>query len=67
MKLTTAQRLKLCNLSGYIDGILEMECKQSGKDKGEYRDDPVYNALLSALAGIEEALEQDDLLVNMDL
>ncbi|MDR2806288.1 MAG: hypothetical protein LBB85_11770 [Dysgonamonadaceae bacterium] len=65
MKLTKKQRDKLLFMSGYLDGVLEAELVATGKNKEEYITDNVYNAILSAIGSIEEAIEQNDLLINM--
>lgn len=57
MKLTVLQWKRLLNMSGYLDGILEQECRKSGKSKEEYEDDAVYNGILQAIGGLEEAIE----------
>lgn len=62
MKLSKKQRDKLLFMSGYLDGVLEAELRDTGKDKDEYMNDNVYNAILAAIGGIEEAIEQNDLL-----
>jgi hypothetical protein len=51
-------------MSGYLDGVLRIELKTSGEPKEKYAKDTVYNAILSAIASIEEAIEQHDLLVQ---
>jgi hypothetical protein len=49
---------------GYLDTILVKELRATGKAKEKYKDDAMYNAILSAMGSIEEALEQNDLLIN---
>jgi hypothetical protein len=55
-------------MSGYLDGILKIERETSGMEEEACEKDAVYSAILSAIGGIEEALEQaleqDNLLIN---
>jgi hypothetical protein len=49
-------------MSGYLDGVLEVELETTGKNKNEYENDAVYNAILAAIGSIEEAIEQNNLI-----
>jgi hypothetical protein len=67
MKLSTAQRDKLLLMIGYLDTILVKELRTTGKAKEEYKDDAMYNAILSAMGSIKEALEQNEYETNQRL
>jgi hypothetical protein len=60
MNLSEKQRDKLLFMSGYLDGVLEAELKQSGRHKKEYENDGVYNAILAAIESIDEVIELND-------
>ncbi|MDR1153668.1 MAG: hypothetical protein LBL04_03075 [Bacteroidales bacterium] len=65
MKLKKQHRDRLLHMSGYLGGVLEAERKIPGRDKEACKKDTVYRAILSAIGSINEALEQDALLINL--
>jgi hypothetical protein len=60
MQLGRKYRKVLIRMSNDLDIILQTELERSGRKKEEYRDDDMFNAILSAVGSIEEALEQED-------
>ncbi|MDR2130992.1 MAG: hypothetical protein LBP56_07510 [Odoribacteraceae bacterium] len=64
MRLTIKQRARIYLTCGYLTGILEAERASTGKGEEGHEEDAVYNAIQAALGSLEEAIEQDILLVN---
>jgi len=59
MKLTDKQRFRLLHMSGYLDGVLEIERNRTGKEEAAHKNDVVYNAILVIISSIELLIKWD--------